>query len=307
MGIENTTESWDLSANVEVGRCSQGWSGAVESIAPGCLGQCARYGICASIGKVVGVWTRTHSKDKAKRKACEAKKAFDCLLWGSHRKLCQPLIDRAPKFGIPTNVNQACPRRLDETPAQDVVAQASELTQSTEVPDEHASEDNSGCNGRGSSQFECAGMPLHHRRIEAMWHEMLFQAWRRAHWLYHRLPGQVASPALVLRVLCSKVRLHHEQVPEQVRICTQLEEVHRLCPLQLWRGLPLNSRSGFCFARSRCFNIVLLRSMDAVQQRHRETKQSFQSYSGWRIRTCGAQKLCCGVLVFGLLRVVASA
>merc|ERR1712066_521853 len=131
--IKNTTESWDLSANAEVGRCSQGWSGAVESIAPGCLGQCARYGICASIGKVVGVWTRTHSKDKAKRKACESKKAFDCLLWGSHRKLCQPLIDRAPKFGIPTNVNQACPRRLDETPMQDAVA-----------PDEHSAEVNSG-------------------------------------------------------------------------------------------------------------------------------------------------------------------
>merc|ERR1712066_1223191 len=142
--IENTTESWDLSANAEGGRCSQGWSGMVEKVAPGCLGQCTRYGICASIGKVVGVWTSTHSKDKAKRKACESKKAFDCLLWGSHRKLCQPLIARAPKFGIPTNVNQACPRRLDEMPAQDVVAQAPELTQSTEVPDEHASEDNSG-------------------------------------------------------------------------------------------------------------------------------------------------------------------
>merc|ERR1712060_678908 len=81
--------------------------------------------------------TRSHSKEKAKRKACENKKAFDCLLWGSHRKLCQPLINRAPKFGIPANVNQACrPRRLDE---------ASELThESTEVPDEHSSEDNLG-------------------------------------------------------------------------------------------------------------------------------------------------------------------
>jgi len=140
--IENSTESWDLSASAEVMKgCSQGWSGAVEAIAPGCLGQCARYGICASIGKVVGVWGRTHSKEKAKRKACETKKAFDCLLWGSHRKLCQPLIDRAPKFGIPTNVNQACPRRLEETPAQDVVAQVSEVPQATEAHDEHASED----------------------------------------------------------------------------------------------------------------------------------------------------------------------
>merc|ERR1712066_882301 len=129
--IENTTESWDLSANAEGGRCSQGWSGMVEKVAPGCLGQCKRYGICASIGKVVGVWTSTHSKDKAKRKACESKKAFDCLLWGSHRKLCQPLIDRAPKFGIPTNVNQACPRRLQS--AQDAVAQVSEVPQATEA------------------------------------------------------------------------------------------------------------------------------------------------------------------------------
>merc|ERR1712087_522375 len=140
--IENT-ESWNLSANAEGGRCSQGWSGMVEKVAPGCLGQCTRYGICASIGKVVGVWTSTHSKDKAKRKACESKKAFDCLLWGSHRKLCQPLIDRAPKFGIPTNVNQACPRRLDEMPEQ-AVAQPSELTQSTEVPNNPPLEFNSG-------------------------------------------------------------------------------------------------------------------------------------------------------------------
>merc|ERR1712060_996259 len=142
--IENSTESWDLSASAEAMKgCSQGWSGAVEAIAPGCLGQCARYGICASIGKVIGVWSRTHSKEKAKRKACETKKAFDCLLWGSHRKLCQPLIDRAPKFGIPTNVHQACPRRLHETPAQDV-AQAPELAQSTEVSEEHDSEGISG-------------------------------------------------------------------------------------------------------------------------------------------------------------------
>jgi len=143
--LENTTESWDLSADAEIWKCSQGWYGAVEKIAPGCLGQCAKYGICASIDRVVGVWMRTHSKDKARRKACERKRAFDCLLWSSHRKMCQPLIDRAPKFGIPANVKQACrARRLDETPAQDAVAQASELTQTTEVPDEHASEDTSG-------------------------------------------------------------------------------------------------------------------------------------------------------------------
>merc|ERR1712039_1083442 len=116
------------------------------------------------------------------------------------------------------------------------------------------------------SQFKCTGMPLYDRRIEAMWHEMFFQAWRRAHWLHHGLLGQVASPALVLRVLCSKGRLHHEQVPEQVRIWTRLEEVHRLCPFQVWRGLPLKSRSGFCFTCSRWFNIVLLRSMHVVQQ-----------------------------------------
>merc|ERR1712113_897779 len=89
-----------------------GWSGAVEAIAPGCLGQCARYGICASIGKVIGVWGRTHSKEKAKHKACET--------------------------------NQACPRRLSETPAQDVAAQALEQTQSTEAHVEHASKDISG-------------------------------------------------------------------------------------------------------------------------------------------------------------------
>jgi len=138
--IENTTEALDLSANAEGGRCSQGWSGMVESIAPGCLGQCMSYGICNSIGSVVKLWTSTHNKAKCRRKACGNKRAFACLLWNSHRKLCQPLIDRAPKFGIPANVNQACARRLDEAP-EEVVAQSSELTQSTEVHDDISPED----------------------------------------------------------------------------------------------------------------------------------------------------------------------
>jgi len=141
--VENSTESWDLSASAEVIRkCSQGWSGAVEAIAPGCLGQCARYGICASVGQVIGVWGRTHSREKAKRKACETKNAFACLLWGSHRKLCQPLINRAPQIGLPRNVNQACPRRLEETPAQG--AQDAQDVVAPEAPVAHASEDNLG-------------------------------------------------------------------------------------------------------------------------------------------------------------------
>jgi len=129
--FDNSTGSLSLSAMVEMEkRCSQGWSGLVETVAPGCVGQCAKYGICKSIGEVIKVWSGTHSKDKAKAKACESKRAFDCLLWSSHRKKCQPLIDRAPKFGIPANVNQACPRRLEETQTQDAaVAQPSELAQ----------------------------------------------------------------------------------------------------------------------------------------------------------------------------------
>jgi len=111
----NKTEAQlGLSANVAVeAGCSQGWAGLVEGIAPGCLGQCTKYGICGSISAVVGVWTKTHDKNKARRKACTTPKAFDCLLWGSHRAKCQPLIARAPKYGIPANVGQACHRRLD--------------------------------------------------------------------------------------------------------------------------------------------------------------------------------------------------
>merc|ERR1712032_1096143 len=100
----------------------------------------------------------------------------------------------------------------------------------------------------------------------AVRYEMFLPAWRRAHWLHHRLLRQVAPPALVLQVLWSKVRLHHEQMPEQVRIWTRHAEVHQLCPFQVWWGLPLKqlSRSGFGFARSRWFNIVLLRSLHVV-------------------------------------------
>merc|ERR1711957_273760 len=97
--FDTSTESLSLSAMVEMEKgCSAGWSGLVESVAPGCLGQCTKYGICNSIGKVIGVWSRTHSKGAAKAKACESKRAFDCLLWSSHRKTCQPLIDRALRY-----------------------------------------------------------------------------------------------------------------------------------------------------------------------------------------------------------------
>jgi len=123
--FENSTaSSLGLSAFAasEMTKCSQGWSGMVEGIAPGCLGQCQKYGICQSIGSVIGVWLRTHNNKKAKRQACQNKQAFDCLLWSSHRGKCQPLIDRAPKFGLPTSVNQACPRRLDEMPVENAPA-----------------------------------------------------------------------------------------------------------------------------------------------------------------------------------------
>lgn len=120
----SSAPSLDLSANVatETAKCSGGWSGMVEKIAPGCLGQCQRYGICGDIQRVVNVWSRFHSKEKAKQEACKNKYAFDCLLRSDHKKKCQPLIVRAPKFGIPTSVNQACPRRLQETTAQEVNA-----------------------------------------------------------------------------------------------------------------------------------------------------------------------------------------
>jgi len=106
-------------------RCSQGWSALVESFAPGCLAQCQQYGICSSVGSVLNVWLRTHNKKRARHEACKNERAFDCLLWGSHKAKCQPLINRAPSYGLPTSANQACPRRLEEIPAEDV-AQASE-------------------------------------------------------------------------------------------------------------------------------------------------------------------------------------
>merc|ERR1712060_420525 len=65
-----------------------------------------------------------------------------------------------------------------------------------------------GCDGRGNSQFKCAGMPLYHQRIEELW---------------------------------------HEEVPEQVRICTHLGQVHWLCPSKLWWGLPLKLPKWFLF------------------------------------------------------------
>jgi len=145
----NSTESLSLSSAAEMERrCGQGWSGLVESIAPGCLGQCVQQGICQSVSQVLKVWTSSHSRDKAKAKACQGgnRHAFGCLLKDSHRKKCQPLIDRAPKFGIPANVNQACPRRLEEIPTEQVeaaeaVEEASGLSNEAAPADEPSVQD----------------------------------------------------------------------------------------------------------------------------------------------------------------------
>merc|ERR1712226_879660 len=152
--VENSTTSVGLSANVaaEMARCSQGWSASVESFAPGCLAQCQQFGICQSVGSVLSVWLRTHNKKKARQAACKNERAFDCLLWSSHRGKCQPLINRAPRYGLPTSASQACPRRLDELPARDavvpvpevvapVLAGDSEGTHSSEQVAERATED----------------------------------------------------------------------------------------------------------------------------------------------------------------------
>jgi len=140
----NGTESLSLSSTAEMERrCAQGWSGLVESIAPGCLGQCADKHICESVSQVLKVWTSSHSRDKAKAKACEGgnRHAFDCLLWRDHRKKCQPLINRAPKFGIPANVNQACPRRLEEMPTEQVAAAETVEEAASGLPNEAAPAD----------------------------------------------------------------------------------------------------------------------------------------------------------------------
>jgi len=159
--FKNSTASpLGLSANAasEMTKCSQGWSGMVEGIAPGCLGQCQKYGICQSIGSVLGVWLRTHNKKKAKHQACQNKQAFDCLLWSSHRGKCQPLINRAPQYGLPTSVHQACPRRLDETPVENAPAT---------IPPEAAEEDQGGHSSAELNQQE-ADTKLENVTIDAL-------------------------------------------------------------------------------------------------------------------------------------------
>lgn len=125
---ENSTDPLPgLSAALARGGCGrQGWAGSVEAIAPGCLDQCRNYGICRTVGSAVGVWVRTHNKAKARRAACGNQKALNCLLWRSHRHKCKNLISRAPSYGIPLSVGQACHRRLEEVPVQDQAVQATE-------------------------------------------------------------------------------------------------------------------------------------------------------------------------------------
>lgn len=95
-----------LSASVaaESSRCSQGWAGLVEGIAPGCLGQCQSRGICRGISAVVSTWTKTHDKRQVKRSVCENSYPFECLLWDQHRSKCKKLLEKGPQFGMPTSV-----------------------------------------------------------------------------------------------------------------------------------------------------------------------------------------------------------
>jgi len=90
---------------LESGRCG-GLAAAANRIAPGCLGQCEWSGVCSAVNHVAGTWLRTHDKAKVTKQICSHKGAFECLLWNSHKKKCQRLLNRGSSFGIPTRVGQ---------------------------------------------------------------------------------------------------------------------------------------------------------------------------------------------------------
>merc|ERR1712050_738946 len=100
---ENYTGLPSLSAELAAGsgRCHQAWSHQVESMAPGCLGQCQSHGICGTVDRAINKWLQTHSKTKARQAACTNRKALECLTRGSHRAKCQGLINKAPAMASP--------------------------------------------------------------------------------------------------------------------------------------------------------------------------------------------------------------
>jgi len=130
--FENGTENLqDLSADSALGSrgCDSragSWVGMAERIAPGCLGQCKRQGICEAIGRAVGVWTRTHNKRKARHAVCKYQNALRCLLSSNHKAKCKKFINMAPNYGIPLSVGKVCHRRLEEAPGLEEAVEASE-------------------------------------------------------------------------------------------------------------------------------------------------------------------------------------
>jgi len=103
---ENLTLSAEVAAEASaaLGKCHGRYMGALEGLAPGCLGQCARQGICGAFGRAISAFG-SKKKDKAAAKAsvCRDKRAFACLLQGSHRAKCRALYGPARGFGIPTS------------------------------------------------------------------------------------------------------------------------------------------------------------------------------------------------------------
>merc|ERR1712129_574089 len=75
-------------------------------MARGCLAQCQSRGICRALGKAIGAFLPRHSKSAVKKVVCSHQGSFACLLEGTHRALCQPLLDKADTFGLPSTPDE---------------------------------------------------------------------------------------------------------------------------------------------------------------------------------------------------------
>merc|ERR1712127_475151 len=102
--MANITLKLAADLEAEAARCSTGWASTVETIAPGCLGQCQRYGICGVVSDVVGKWIHTHNRNAVKSAVCAHRGQFECLLWKPHRRKCGKLLAKGPQYGMPTSV-----------------------------------------------------------------------------------------------------------------------------------------------------------------------------------------------------------
>merc|ERR1712045_662811 len=103
--VGNMTLSAEASAEAvaEAGKCHGRYMGAIEGLAPGCLGQCYSRGICGALSHAIGAYGSRKNKRAAKRAVCAHKGAFACLLQGRNRGKCGPVISQASRFGLPAS------------------------------------------------------------------------------------------------------------------------------------------------------------------------------------------------------------